>query len=112
MRLSYPSKSFGVRSAEVLQHEQPLEIAVARGWRRRLIEKSVGLWPESEHIDSDFAAKAGWSWLICNLLCPTLLVVHWTFVRAGYTKAFGNVEGDLIITYKRDDPRLSNDGAP
>jgi hypothetical protein len=62
--------------------------------------KSVAVWPRSKEVDDDFASRAGWSWLISNLLFPTLFVIHWAYIGAGYKMDHKIDARGLSITYR------------
>jgi hypothetical protein len=101
MRLTYPSRTFGLEAKKALDASASLLVFIPNGWRVRLIEKSVSVWPCSERVDADFAKRAGWSWIISNLLFPTLLVIHWAFIRAGYQMQYSLDSKGLSMDYRR-----------
>jgi hypothetical protein len=99
MNISFPSQRFGPVARDALYRSESIDILVKRSGRYKFIEKSIHLWPKTPIPDADFAKQAGWSWTLCNLLFPTLLVIHWALIKAGYKMNYSLDEKELRISY-------------
>jgi hypothetical protein len=94
------------RFKKALAQKKQVEL-VLTGWRARLAARSVDHWPESESHATEIAQKLGHSWDLLNMLFPSMFVMHWAFMNAGYKKTHTKSSTELRINYTPRETRGS-----
>lgn len=99
MRSNYPSKIFAKEAKAALDARKVFEVAIASGWRARMLAKEVEFWATtgaSTRTDGGPVKSPSFIFNLCNV---KLVAFHWFALSARYEMRSEIYDNEVVLRY-------------